>query len=739
MTKTTPPQVAFSSGEIDPLLYQRFDYQRYQTGLGVCKGFIPLPQGGLARQPGTFFLGETQGNNAAILVPFQFAENDALVLEFTENAMRVWRYGALVLNAEGTAPYVLATPYIAADLPNLRWVQSADVIYLADGARPIQRLARLALNNWTITDQPFLSGPFRPQNLSKSKTLKASGTSGNITLTANAAFWQAGHVGSLFMIKPRNMTNVAVWVSNSEVAADALRRVGPNVYRQASEATRTTLQDMPIHKDGIQNYGGNINWEFECDDVGIVKITSIVNSTIANATVLRALHPGVENSATYRWAEGAWSELYGYPSSIELYEQRLVAAGTISDPRTVWFSAVGAFDDFTPDVEADSSFGYTFAGSGSINRIVNLARGRTGLHVFALGEEYSVRSENKGVPIGPTTALFGLDGSNGTSTAPPISPNGDPIIISRDRRRVLMVAYSYQDDANRVSIMSRSAQHLGAETFDQIVWQSSPEPMAWLRRGNGELAVMVFDPSEEVLGWGRASVSGGFVESLAVTPDATGRNDIVTMVVRRDIGGVQRRFVENLAPNYGNLTGAQPIADVCHYFSAVKFFSEVASQNFNLPHLAGQEVFAWTDQGDFGPIVVANDGSVVLEYPVNSAIVGLFDNTHLAETLNVTAAAPDGTSMGRQQRLHRVAVGLHRTAQGEISVLERSIPQGDTQGKWQKLIDYQAGISLTGSFSGVIVKDLPTGNAKELRIRLRPLGGAPMTITALAPTINQAG
>lgn len=739
MTRTSPPQVAFSSGEIDPLLYQRFDYQRYQTGLAACKGFIPLPQGGLARQSGTYFLGRTDGDAAAVLVPFEFAANDNVVLEFTTNKMRVWRYGQLVMNGAGTAPYELATPYSAGSLANLKWAQSADVLYMVDGARPMQRLARFSLNNWTITDQPFLSGPFRAQNYDASKTLQVSATSGAITLTSNAAIWQAGHVGSLILLRPRDMTNIPVWTSNTTYNNGDQVRVGPRIYQMTAGATVTALQDQPIHEDGAQNYGGGVIWTYVCDDLGIVKITSIISGIVATGTVLRALHPGVVASASYRWAEAAWSDLYGYPSSIDIYEQRLVAAATPSEPRTIWFSASGGYDDFTPGTDADSAFGYVFSGTGSINRVVNIARGRTGLHVFALGEEYSIRSENRGAPLGPTTAVFGLDGSNGASAAAPISPNGDPIVISRDGRRVMTVAYSMQDDANRVVVMSRSAQHLGAETFDQIVWQKSPEPMAWLRRGNGELAVMIYDPAEEILGWARASVADGFVESLAVTPDATGRSDILTMVVRRTIGGQTRRFVEQMAPNYGSLTGSQPLADVCHYFASVKFTASPATQNFSVPHLAGQQVYAWTNEGDFGPMTVGNDGAVTLEYPVTSAIIGLFDDTHIAETLNITAYAPDGNAIGRQVRLHQVGLGLHRTAQGEISVIERRVPEADIEGKWQKLLNRQAAAALTTSVSGVVLQDLPTGLAKEVRIRLRPLGGAPMTITGLVPTIRQAG
>lgn len=53
MTRTTPAQLSFTSGEIAPLLHRRSDYLRFQTGLAQCRGFLPLRQGGFTRAPGT--------------------------------------------------------------------------------------------------------------------------------------------------------------------------------------------------------------------------------------------------------------------------------------------------------------------------------------------------------------------------------------------------------------------------------------------------------------------------------------------------------------------------------------------------------------------------------------------------------------------------------------------------------------------------------------------------------------
>lgn len=741
MTRTSPPQVAFSSGELDPLLHRRFDYQRFQTGLAACRGFLPLAQGAATRAPGTLYRGRTRGDALAVFVPFVFAANDACVLEFTPGFMRVWRYGQLVMKAG--VPYEIATPYDAASLLRLSWKQSADVVYLCDGLRPIQRLARYALDDWTIGDLPLTTGPFRVQNLDKTRTIRASAESGTVTLTGVNMGWDASWVGQLVMVQPGSQANVKLWVSNTKVWRTERRRAGKNLYELISGngVDADSIGDnMPVHTEGDMRTDNTPTiWRYISDDIGILRITAVGGPNTATATVLRTLPASVLDEPTYRWSEGAWSARHGYPACLEIYDQRLCAACTPDDPRTVWFSAIGDFADFLPGTEADDAFAYAVAGSTTQNRVINLRAGTTGLHIFALGEEYSTRSDTRGQAIGPTTAFFGLDASIGSSPAAPIAPSGTPIFISRDRRRLYELAYSLDEDRPVARILSRTAQHIGADFFDQIVWQGAPEPMAWLRTGAGELVAMVYDKGEDVLGWAPLPIAGGFVDAMAVYPAASGGSDVVMLAVLREIDGQLVRAVEEIADPFGILTGAAEIAEAVHFYCAGVFSQPTAPVAvFSLPWLAGRTVYAWTDQGEFGPLAVSAAGVVTLPVPVGRACIGLFDETHVFETLDIQAAAPDGNSMGRAKRLQGIGVALHRTAQGYVQTVERDLTQV-REGAAQSLIRLPVASVLTQAFSGVVRVDAPSGNAKEVAVRIRPRSGAPLTVTAVIPVVQEAG
>ncbi len=738
MTRVSQPQYAFSSGEISPLLWGRPDYQRHQTGLRTCRGFIPLKEGGFTRAPGSLRRGNTRGDAPARLIGFIFAANDAVVLEFTALRMRVWRYGELVLS--GGVPYELVTPYDAAAVARLTFEQSADVIYLADGVLPQRRLARLALNNWTITEWQPSDGPFRPTNVNTGLTVQASGQLGSITLTASGSIFTASMIGSLFQLQPDGYPTIPLWTSNTTVAVNDLMRAGGRIYRV--DAGTNTGVVPPSHVEGTELTDRNtsIRWEHISDGVGIVRITAVASGTSATATVVRRVPPNCVTAPTYRWAEGAWSTKNGFPAAVTSADQRLIFASTPTDPRTIWHSAAGAFSEFLPGIEADSAFSFGIAGSVSLNAILWLQETDRGLAVGALGQILSARSTDASVGLSPITTRYRPDANIGVSGARPIAPDGVPIFISRDGTRIFEVRYQFENDANQPIELSAPSAHLGAAGFAEIVWQQAQQRAAWVRRGDGTLAMMLYDPQEDVLGWAPVPVAGGFVESLCATPDAGTGQDVVTMVVRRTVNGETVRFVEELVFPYGVVAGAQPIAEAVHYYAATVFTPAEAGDTFLVPWLAGEEVRAWTDKGDYGPLTAAPDGTVVLPDTVTRATIGLFDTTHEAETLDIRGASPDGSTLGRRKRLlPGGGIRLHRTAQLEIATRTRSLGKGVNTGRFKSIIDRPVASDLSEAFSGVAELQVHSGDREEQSYVFRPIGGAPATVLEVVPMVQQEG
>jgi len=736
--RSSPPQYAMSSGEISPLLYGRPDYARVQTGLKKCRGFLPLRQGGVTRAPGTLYRGNTKSNSAAKLVAFEFAVNDAVVLEFSHNIMRVWRYGALVLS--GGTPYELATPFGAAELATLQYTQSADAIYLVDGIHPMQKLKRFALDNWTIADAPIDTGPFQTQNLDEAITIQASAETGSgITLTGIGTSFEAAHIGSLFSFRTTDDVTVPTWTGNTTIATTNRMRYDGRTY-ELTAGTNTGV-NPPTHLSGevLVDKNTGTKWKFISDGYGIVRITAVASATSASADVLKRIPEGCVANPTYRWAEGAWSDKNGYPRTITQHDNRLITANNTASPRTIWISLLGGPENFEPTTDVDAAFSPKIDGNGSLNEINWLKGGSRGLHIGALGETYSATSLNDFEAISSLNIAFRKDAEIGSAAATPIAPAGKPIFISRDKRRLYEIGYSFTNDQNEPFELSLPAEHIAAEGMEEIVWQDGFAPVAWIRRSNGDLAAMIYDPSEKVLGWATVPVAGE-VESMCVTKNSAGTDDIVTMIVKRTINGSVERHVEEIAPIFGLLPASTAIEQAVHLYAAITFTPGSPTDTFTgLDHLEGEQVYAWTNEGEMGPVTVSS-GSVTLAGAVSSATIGKSEQDQQSiRTLDIVSAAQDGATMGRQKRAKHVGLRLHRTAAALARSISLEFGAADRPTGYQNIVGAQVPSNTTVAYSGVKRVPIPTGMAKEVEYEFRAFGGAPMTILGFVPVLDTAG
>lgn len=95
MAKASPIQPAYVSGEVSPLIRGRVDNERWASSLQTLENFIPLIQGPAQKRPGTRFIAQAMG--ASRLIDFQFNTEQAYVLEFGNEKMRVYKDRGLVL------------------------------------------------------------------------------------------------------------------------------------------------------------------------------------------------------------------------------------------------------------------------------------------------------------------------------------------------------------------------------------------------------------------------------------------------------------------------------------------------------------------------------------------------------------------------------------------------------------------------------------------------------------------
>ena len=137
---------------------------------------------------------------------------------------------------------------------------------------------------------------------------------------------------------------------------------------------------------------------------------------------------------------------------------------------------------------------------------------------------------------------------------------------------------------------------------------------------------------------------------------------------------------------------------------------------------------------------MAGDGTVTLPQTVASAVVGLFDATHVAETLDIPAATQAGDSRGRFKRLsNSVGVLLLDTCDLRLRGVGRSLNRPTEQTALLNPIEAPIMDELVVPRTGLTDLPLTTGQAREQFIQIRPVGGAPATVTGLIAEIREVG
>jgi hypothetical protein len=200
MARAAPIQTNFTAGELSPRLEGRVDLAKYHNGCRVLENMVIHVHGGASRRAGTRFVAEVKDSASPVrLVPFEFSTVQAYVLEFGDGYIRFFRDEGQIESAPGVA-YEIASPYGAAELFELAFAQSADVMYLVHPAHAPRRLSRTDHTSWTLEAVDFRDGPYGEVNTGEVTLAPSAATGAGITITASAALFSSEDVGRLVRI-----------------------------------------------------------------------------------------------------------------------------------------------------------------------------------------------------------------------------------------------------------------------------------------------------------------------------------------------------------------------------------------------------------------------------------------------------------------------------------------------------------------------------------------------------------
>ena len=158
MPRTTLALTSFVSGEFSAKLDGRTDFQKYNTSCKTLENFLVHPQGAATRRVGTQFIAEVKSSAAKTrLIPFEFSTTQTYILEFGNNYIRFYKDKGQILS--GGSAYEIASPYATSELFDIKFAQSADVMYLCHPNHDVRKLSRSGHTSWTLATVSFTGSP----------------------------------------------------------------------------------------------------------------------------------------------------------------------------------------------------------------------------------------------------------------------------------------------------------------------------------------------------------------------------------------------------------------------------------------------------------------------------------------------------------------------------------------------------------------------------------------------------
>lgn len=635
-------------------------------------------------------------------------------------------------------------PWAASELFDIKFVQSADVLYMAHPNHPPHKLSRMSDTSWICEEIVFNDPPFAEENDDESVTIYVSAqTGGAVTATASSAVFTADHVGSYIRLREEFAERHPKWgaartLGNwnvGNIAVGDLCYNDGNVYElTATNGSANSGFDPPIHESGTRQ-DKKWDWEFQNHGYGYGKITAVGSPTSATVDVdtdgvkFPASTVGVSN-ATDLWAFSAFNEVNGYPRAVAFFEDRLWWAGTNQDPQTFWGSETGEYENYR-DVDARDDTGVSFTLQSDKVNAIQWMSGEDTLLIGTLGGEFTADGGSDQEAITPSNIRARRRSNFGTSAnVSPVFVDSATLMVDRSGRRIHQLQYSFQSDRYVAPELTQFAYDILSPGVVEMAYQPSPFRMLWAVLADGTLSSLTYVPDEEVLGWATHSVGGAdaLVESVTVIPHPDGDQDQAWIIVRRTINGQSVRYIEFFEKHFEE---GSAIADAFFVDSGLSYDGAPIATLLGLNYLEGEAVSVLADGAILPPIVVSN-GQIPLLGSFSKIHAGLAMPEARLETMRFESGAADGAAQGRRKRIHQLVIRLLETGTGLFYG-----PDFDTMDALERNDLINPDPSPAPLFTGDTASyTMPGGYNREGRVAIAHRQATPCTVVALMPQMT---
>ncbi len=689
-------------------------------------------------------------------------------------------FSDIVASSEVTILYSSAilsveSPYLTKDLFGLRFENSADVMFITHPSYESRRLSRFSNTDWRLTLEALQTGPFRSQNTDTTKTITASATTGTVTLTATGhtpfiTGTTAGHEPSGVLPTSKSQTGALYKLVHAMKATDATISHSFTGNESSAEVlvVKGTVWDLITDGSWVgtmrleREYGNSGVWEtvhpvinlsarnivtsgteetadaqyrvtmsgfssgpaevqFSIRDtshIGIVQITSVTSSTVATGTVIETL---ADITATHRWSEGSFSNRRGWPIDVTISsEERLTFSGNISEPLTIWGSAIGDFTDFKEGTDDDDAIQFTLVGSGQQNRIRWMVA-KEALVLGTVGGEHLLGASKDEEALTPTNVKAKLQTTYGSENIAAKMVNQAILFVQRGGKKIREFLYNFEADAHKADDLTVFAGQVTGDGIVDMAFQRTPDPILWCVRTDGQLAIMNYERDQNVFSWARIfttdSTANSVIESVAVKYGGTRSEDEVWVSILRQINSSDSRTIERFTQR--ELPSS---ASNWKFLDSYYTYTGATTTATGGSHLIGEAVQVLGDgvvqtEATAGDFTVDGSGEITLPAIFTTVQIGLgYTSTLVPMDIDL-----EGLGLAVTTRINKTYVNVHDTVGVKIGP--------DTS----HLKDVVTGTDKVTDFRAV---SIPGGYARDTTVTVQQTKPLPATILSLTHDIG---
>ncbi len=581
-------QKSFTGGELSPALYARNDLAKYPLGLKTLKNGFVRAEGCVSNRAGLELVCEVKNSSKKVrLIPFSFNTEQTYVIELGNKYARFIKDGVQITDTSGKTVEI-ETSFAENDLFNIKYAQNADVLTLCHNNYLPCELSRLSHYKWNLTKINF-----KPQ-ISAPTGLSASWTGGNENMTTYK------YVVTAVKKDSYEESNRSAEVS---VSGELESNWGVTEYITINFSAVANAVEYNIYKsvNGVFGYIGSTSTTTFKDD----KIEPDLTSTAPVFT-----NPFVNNNN---------------PACVNYFQQRKVYACLKNSPQQLVASQTSTNNNFniSRPLSASDSINITLS-EREVNEIRHILA-LNDLIILTSGGEWKLNGSD-GAFTASSSLVASPQSFYGCSHVPPVVSGNMILFVQSGGSVVRDLGYTYVSDSYDGEELSIFANHLfeGKQVVD-MAYSKEPYRILWCVMSDGTVNALTYNKKQEVSGWHKHETKGKF-ESIAVVRE--GNEDVVYFVVKREINGQTKRFIERMASRYVEKTQDGIFLDCC-----LSYEGEPVQKLYGLAHLNGETVNILADGCVIENKIVQN-GSVELDYPASKIVVGLPYEFEL-ETLNL--------------------------------------------------------------------------------------------------------